>query len=354
MKGTFYSRFLLVSFITLIILLINNSQAYSQDEKQYKAGVIAFYNLENLFDTIDAENVIDEEYLPGSKKNWDTEKYNKKLDKLAEVISQIGNDLTKEPPAVLGISEVENIQVVKDLVNTGKLKPYNYQVVHYDSPDRRGVDVALVYRPAYFKLTGSRSVRLTIAGMPDFYTRDQLVVSGEYDGEPMHFIVNHWPSRRGGEKRSRPLRNAAGDLTRSIADSILATDANAKVIIMGDLNDDPVNPSLKDHLKATDDESLLTQGYLYNAMMPLYKKGIGSLAYRDSWNLFDQMVLTPALVGEDKPGYRMHSARVFNKKFLEQKEGRFKGYPFRTFVGNNYMGGYSDHFPVYVILVREL
>ncbi|MFH2141123.1 MAG: endonuclease/exonuclease/phosphatase family protein [Bacteroidota bacterium] len=354
MKLSFYKILSILFNCQLFILLIISSTSFSQVEKQYKIGCIAFYNLENLFDTLDTDKINDTEFTPSGPKKWNSARYFEKLNNMADVISQIGSDLTKEPPAIIGVSEIENKEVLEDLVKCDKLIKYNYKIVHYHSPDRRGVDVALLYRPEYFKVTNSVSAKLKIAGMDDFLTRDQLVVSGKFNGEKMHFIVNHWPSRRGGEKRSRPLRNAAGDLSRSLIDSILNTDAQAKIILMGDLNDDPVNSSLKEHLKATDDSTLFSQGYLFNAMLPLYKKGIGSLAYKDSWNLFDQMVLTPAFIGSDKSSFKFYKAKVFNKNFLEQKDGRFKGYPFRTYVGNTYMGGYSDHFPVYIYLIKEL
>ncbi len=324
----------------------------SAQETKYKIATIAFYNLENLFDTIDQPNVKDEEFTPQGSKRWNSQKYLKKLDNLATVIEQIGTGKNPEPPAIIGVSEIENITVLKDLVNTPKLKPYNYQIVHYNSPDRRGVDVGLLYRPKYFKVTASKSVRLTIPDKPDFKSRDQLVVAGLFDGEPMYFVVNHWPSRRGGEKRSRPLRNAAADLCRSIADSILKIDSTAKIIMMGDLNDDPVSPSLKQHLKVTDDKNKLADGYFYDPMITLYRKGIGSLAWHDSWNLFDNMILTPTFLNDNS--YHYYQAHIFNKKFMTNSEGRFKGYPFRTFVGDTFMGGYSDHFPVYLYLVKKI
>lgn len=336
-------------FLFVSILFVFNL-GYGQ-ETIYKIGTIAFYNLENLFDTIDQPEVNDEEFTPQGIKSWNTKKYYLKIDHLSDVISQIGTDVTKEPPAIIGVSEIENKQVLIDLVHSKTLKPFNYQIVHYNSPDRRGVDVALLYRPKYFKLTESKSFRLTIADKLDFKTRDQLLVSGLFDGEQMYFIVNHWPSRYGGEKRSRPLRNAAADLCRSIVDSLLAMDTSVKVITMGDFNDDPVDPSLTKHLKATDDKNLLADGYLYDPMITLYKKGIGSLAWRDSWNLFDNMILTPALL-EDS-GYHFYQAHIFNKKFLTNKEGQYKGYPFRTYVGNTFMGGYSDHFPAYLFVVKK-
>ncbi len=347
----FYFMLTTIYRLCFIILFVFSFYNHSQAQ-QYKIVTVAFYNLENLFDTIDEPNVRDEEFTPQGNKQWNTKKYDIKLEHLSEVISQIGVDKAKEPPAIIGVSEVENISVLQDLVNTPKLKPYNYHIIHYDSPDRRGIDVAFLYRPKYFKPLSSVKYRLTIPDKPDFRTRDQLLVSGLLDGEQFYFIVNHWPSRYGGEKRSRPLRNAAADLCRSIADSLLNLNANAKVIMMGDLNDDPVNPSLKIHLKATDDKSKLSEGYFYDPMITLYKQGIGSLAYHDSWNLFDNMILTPALLKHS--GYYFYQAHIFNKKFMTNEEGRYKGYPFRTFVGNNFLGGYSDHFPAYLFLIKKI
>ena len=348
-------RFMLIYSVKSILLFLFLFSALNSNaqEKKYKIGCIAFYNLENLFDTINTENVRDEEFTPEGRNRWTPDRYLVKLDMLAEVISQVGNDLTKDAPAIIGVSEIENIDVLEDLVNTPALKPYNYKIVHFDSPDKRGVDVGLLYQPKYFTVTGSVSYELGIEGRDDFFSRDQLLVSGLFDGEPLSIIVNHWPSRRGGEKRSRPLRIAAADLTRSITDSLMQIDKNAKVIIMGDLNDDPVDPSVKDHLKTSGKINKIPDGYLYNPMENLFKKGIGSLAWRDSWNLFDQIVISPGLVGENRSDFKFYKASVFNKKFLKNKEGRYAGYPLRTYAGGVYQGGYSDHFPVYIYLIKE-
>lgn len=339
----------LVVFSCLVFINKSNAQ-----EKQYKVATIAFYNLENLFDTLDTPGKNDFEYTPEGENHWDTKKYYSKLHNMAEVISQIGADVTKTAPAVIGVSEIENRAVLEDLVKMPALEKYNYHIVHYESPDRRGIDVALLYQPSIFKVTHTVSARLKIKGMDDFFTRDQLVVSGILDGEKIHFIVNHWPSRYGGEKHSRPLRNAAADLTRSLADSIMALDANAKIIIMGDLNDDPNNESLLKHLKAKKDEKSTHPGDLFNTSYPLFQKGIGSLAYRDNWDLFDQMIISYPLIGDDKTTFKHYKTLIFNKDFMKQQEGKYKGYPKRTFAGGVYMNGYSDHLPSYMYLIKEL
>ncbi len=352
LKKRFPQNLILISiFICFFLLSTFNIRA---QEKEYKAGCIAFYNLENLFDTINTENVRDEEFTPEGPNKWTPERYLVKLDKLAEVISQIGYDFTNDAPAIIGVSEIENIDVLEDLVNTPALKPYNYKIVHYNSPDKRGIDVGLLYQPKYFTVTGSVSYELGIEGRDDFFSRDQLLVSGLFDGEPINIVVNHWPSRRGGEKASRPLRIAAAKLSRSIADSLLQMDENAKVIVMGDFNDDPVDPSVKDFLKTSGKIDKIPKGYFYNPMDKLFKKGIGSLAWRDSWNLFDQIVVSQGLIGNDKKDFKFYKAGVYNKKHLKNKEGRYAGYPLRTYAGGIYQGGYSDHFPVYIYLIKEI
>jgi hypothetical protein len=329
----------------------------TQGQGNMKAGLIAFYNLENLFDTIDAENVLDEDFTPNGLYKWTSERYRIKIERLAEAISRLGEDEgIKGGPAVIGVSEIENRTVLEDLISNERLKNSNFQIVHYDSPDLRGVDVALLYQPRFFRVTSSASPELKIFDENNLrvYTRDQLVVSGQFDGEKISFIVNHWPSRSSGESVTRPRRNEAASLTRRLVDSLMAEDKNAKVIVMGDLNDDPVNESLRKYLRAGEDPSRLKEGELYNTMYPLFRKGIGSLYYRDGLNLFDQIIVTPALLGNDYSTYKYYKARVFNKSFLTQPDGQYKDYPFRTYVGPTFQGGYSDHFPVYILIVREI
>ena len=334
----------------LLIILLVGSISLGVAQAKYQQRCIAFYNVENLFDTVDDPEKNDEEFLPDGKKQWGADRYKKKLDKLSLVLSKLGD----EPPAVIGLCEVENKQVVEDLINTDRLKKYNYKIVHYPSPDRRGIDVALIYRPKYFKVTSSKSYRLVDKNQPDFITRDQLLVTGKFDEDEMHLIVNHWPSRYGGKKRSAPRRLLAAKLTRSIVDSLLNANKNAKLIVMGDLNDNPTDPSLTQGLKAF---AKRPKGKnLYNAMAPLYKKGIGSLCYRDQWYLFDQMILSKALVKGSKSQYRYvsKSAKVYGPDLLRQKGGRYNGYPDRTYAGRRYLGGFSDHFPVYIYIGKRV
>lgn len=337
-----------------LLLLALSPSAFAQQE--YKVGAVGFYNFENLFDTLDTEDVRDTEFTPDGSKVWNTERYQEKLTHLAQVVAELGADITPDGLAVLGVSEVENRSVLEDFVKHPLIKDRNYQIVHQESPDERGIDVALLYNPKYFKLKGHKNMHVELYrsnGERD-YTRDVLLVSGEFDGELMHFMVNHWPSRSGGEAASQHKRNKAAMVCKAAADSIFAEDPKAKVIIMGDLNDDPISPSVKEVIGAKFNRRRVRKGEFYNPMYELYRKGIGTLAYRDAWSLFDQLLLSDGLLDERQDGYQFFKVRIHNPKYLLQKHGRFKGYPFRTFGGNEYLGGYSDHFPVYVFLVKPI
>ena len=325
----------------------------AQEQQAYKIGLVGFYNLENLFDTIDDPLKIDEEVTPDGANQSNTENYKAQWHNLAYAISTIGMDYTPDGAAVLGLCELENRQVLEDLVAQPEIVGRNYQIVHYDSPDRRGVDVALIYNPKYLKVTGSKSYRTVVPDEPDFITRDQLLVSGLFDGEPMHFIVMHWPSRYGGEKRSLPGRMAAAKLCRHITDSLLADDPNAKVIMMGDFNDYPTNKSITKHLRANGDKKHLEEGDYFNPMYELHQNGIGTNYYRDVPGVLDQTIITPALLPTDYSTYQYKNAKVHNKEFLKQHGGRYNGFPFRTFATGVWAGGYSDHFPVYLILLKK-
>lgn len=341
-------RLILSVFVLFFVLSL------SAQKKTYKISCVGFYNLENLFDTIDNPDKNDEQFLPDGDYNWNSEKYISKLDRMSEVITQIGDEYIKGGPAVLGVSEIENITVLEDLVANPRMKASRYVPLLIEGPDRRGVDVGLLYREDLFTLISYSSHRLIIPYKEDFFTRDQLLVSGILDGDTMHFIVIHWPSRRGGEKRSAPLREAAAELSRSIVDSILNVNSEAKIFIMGDFNDNPSDASLKNHLNASRSIEDAYNTSLYNPMYNMYKKnGLGSNAYRDSWSLFDQIVISKGLLGDDKATFKMYKTYIFNRNFLLQKEGSFSGYPLRTLVGSTYMGGYSDHFPVYMFLIKE-
>lgn len=347
-----YFKYVLASGIALF-LAFNSILPASGQTRKASVACIAFYNVENLFDTIDSPNTNDLEYTPQGSKQWDNRKYWDKINKMAQVISEIGTELTPDGPAIIGLSEIENKLVLNDLVNDPQIVNRNYRIAHYDSPDRRGVDVALLYQPKYFEYQSSKPYLFIPEGRENFFSRDVLLVSGLFQGEPMHILVNHWPSRSGGERASRPLRNAAAKLNRQIIDSLKLADPTAHILVMGDLNDDPVNESVRKYLNTGWDKTKLKPGQLFNPFYDFYRKGIGTLAWRDSWNLFDMIIMNQTLLTADLSTYTYHKAGVFNRRYLLQPEGRFAGYPFRTHAGDNYLGGYSDHFPVFIYLVRE-
>ncbi|PCJ27702.1 MAG: endonuclease [Flavobacteriales bacterium] len=343
-------------FLLVIFFLFTGNTLFSQeDKKEYLVVGIGFYNLENLFDTLidpDTTKILQDDFTPKGQKRWTSKRYREKLKNMSKVIADIGIEVTPDGLAILGVAEIENKSVLEDLVKTERLKKRGYKIVHYDSPDKRGIDVGLLYNPKYFKVTSSRSVSLRSIDTT-FYTRDQLLVTGLLNGEQIHIIVVHWPSRRGGEKRSRPRREAAANLGRIIIDSLQANDPNAKIFYMGDLNDDPTDISVKKHLKGVGKKEDMKKGAMFNPWESYYKKGIGTLAYRDAWNLFDQVLVTPSLMGDDYSSYKYYKSKIFSKAYLKQSTGRYKGYPFRSYAGGIYTAGYSDHFPVYMFLIKE-
>lgn len=339
---------------TLVTVLLSLAcQAVAQKDKKYYPTCVGFYNVENLYDTLDAPDTDDAEWLPGAPKLWNASRYRTKLAHLSRVIGEMAKDVHPDGLACLGLCEIENTAVLEDLVKQPSIADRGYRIVHHDGPDRRGVDVAFLYNPKHFKYIHHKAYPLIDPQDTSFRTREQLVVTGILDGDTVSCIMAHWPSRRGGEKRSQPKRFLAAQLGRHITDSLLAINASARIIYMGDLNDDPVDASVRRIFGATNDRTMATPAKFFDPMYDLYQKGIGSLAWSDSWNLFDQMLLSPALANGTDGGLRYYGTRVFNEEYLRQQDGNFKGYPFRIYVGDNFTGGYSDHFPVFVIMVKE-
>lgn len=348
-------RLLKTFLCTLCLLLIFTSNA--QEKRKFKVHTIAFYNVENLFDTINDPQKFDEASPIMEMKFNRQEVYKKKVKNMARVISEIGADVSNNSPAIIGISEVENREVIEDLANDDALYNKDYGIIHFDSPDARGIDVALMYQKAFFSPIDVSSHELKIYDditRKRVYTRDQLLVSGKLDGELIHVIVSHWPSRSGGEARSRPKRLAAARLNKRIIDSLQAINPYAKIFSMGDLNDDPTNASLKKVLKAEKDRGDVKIKGIYNPMESFFRKGLGSNAYRDAWSLFDQILITKPLLEKDYSSFRFYKAGIFNKLYLTNKEGRYKGYPWRSFADGGFTNGYSDHFPVYVHVIKEI
>lgn len=339
--------------LILVFIFINIGLSYAQ-KKTYKVVTVAFYNVENLFDTIN-DPIKNDEASPimEMSKKIRGDVYKRKQRNIAQVIKRIGVDVAKNAPAIVGLAEIENFDVLQDLVNTPELNKYNYGIIHYESPDYRGIDVALLYQKAIFKPLHSSAKELVINRNDSgkrYYTRDQLYVKGLLDGEEFHFLVNHWPSR--GNKEAYRIK--AAKTSRAIMDSVMATKSDVKVMIMGDFNDGPDNKSITQHLNAKSSKKEVKHNEVYNPFNKIIKRGIGASAWRDTWNLFDQIMLSKALISNNYTSYQIYKAGVFNANFLQTTEGRYKGYPFRSFSDGGFTGGYSDHFPVYIHLIKEI
>lgn len=320
-------------------------------QKPYK---VVFYNFENLFDTINDPDVLDEEFTPQGLKKWNSTKYNKKIANLERVLFDIAVE-DKDFPAVIGVSEIENRNVMEDVIAQSKLAHADYRVVHYDSPDLRGVDVGFYYRPDVFKLEGSAPIPFHMPELPDFRTRDFVTMWGTIDSEPFFFLVSHWPSRLGGKEASDPKRMAAARRVKEIVDSVQCANPATKVVVMGDLNDDATDASIVEGLGAKGKPQDVQPGDMFNPFIALLKAGYGTLAYRDSWNLFDNIVVSGNLVDAPAGTLRLLAVGkfyggIFRRPYMIQKSGQYKGYPLRTFVGNDFQGGFSDHFPVYIYI----
>ncbi|MDA9339448.1 endonuclease/exonuclease/phosphatase family protein [Polaribacter sp.] len=343
-------------FILILLIFTCTVKAQKKVAKKYAIRTIAFYNLENLFDTINDITKNDEASPMMELKGNRSKVYWDKIDKLASTIAQIGKDKANTSPAIIGVCEVENSAVLEDLIASKHLKKQQYAFVHYESPDKRGIDVALLYQQRYFKPIFHQAFNPNIyRNNRKVYTRDQLLVSGYLDDELLHVIVNHWPSRSGGEAKSRPLREKAAYQNTKIIAQIRLKDPSAKILIMGDFNDDPINTSLKNGLKTKAKKENVTATDIFNPYEVLFQKGFHTLGYRDNLNLFDQILISEPLLDKGEKEfstYKMYKAMVFNKRFLTTRKGKYKGYPFRSFSFGNYSGGYSDHYPVYLYLIK--
>lgn len=358
-------------FRAFLIVLFFSIQTQSQSKK-YKIHTVAFYNFENLYDTVDDTFTNDDEWTPNGAQHWTTEKYQQKLKNLARVLSEIGTPENSNAPTLIGGAEIENRGVLEDLIKEPKLQSLDLGIIHFDSPDKRGIDVALLYQKKYFRPTSYSNIPLIIykKEIPQkeetevvddeievkkesknrVFTRDQLLVSGFLENEEIHIIVNHWPSRSGGEKATSLFREAAGKLNRKIIDSLQRINPQAKVLTMGDFNDGPFNKSIKAGLGTKGVKTEVSEFDVFNPFEEFANKGLGTIAYRDSWNIFDQIIMTASFVKTDFSTFNFWKAGIFNRPYLIQNSGAYKGYPLRNTLSE---AGFSDHLPVYVYLIKE-
>jgi len=358
-----------VCFISIFFICCVQAQS-----KKYKIHTVAFYNFENLFDTINDPTTHDDEWTPTGIRNWTSEKYHQKLKNLSRVLSDIGTTENSNPPTLIGASEIENRGVLEDLIKEEKISNFNYGIIHFDSPDKRGIDVALLYQQKYFKPISYSNIPLYIFKNKEVikeddkeeieneevkikpqknrvFTRDQLLVTGYLEGEEISIIINHWPSRSGGEKTSSKFREEAGKLNRRIIDSLQRINPDAKVITMGDLNDGPYNKSVKEALGAKAKKADVPVFGVFNPFEEMFYKGMGTLAFRDSWDIFDQIIITKSWIDPDFESFKFWKAGIFSRPYLIQNAGKYKGYPLRHTLTEV---GFSDHFPVYIYLIKEI
>ena len=350
-----------------------------QQPKRYALYGVAFYNLENLFDTLHDAGKNDYEYLPSGTNKWGKMKYEAKLHNMARVLSELCTDKLPQGPAVIGVSELENHLALEDLLHQPSLAGRGLKYVDVAGPDRRGVECAFIYNPRFFQMERYMHVPYYYApsGRVDdplvgFYTDEQgevqaytdlkgdtthitrgfLVMQGLLAGERMFFIVNHWPSRAAGSE----ARERAGHQVRMLKDALMASHPEAKVMIMGDMNDDPADKSMTTALGCkhqTDKVKKATD--LFNPWHEtLYKRGQGTLLYQGKWNLFDQIVFSGNLLGTDRTSLKFYKHEIFMRDYLFQQEGKYKGSPLRTHAGGVWLNGYSDHLPTYVYLIKEV
>ncbi len=328
-------------FLLIIVTMISFS-LFAQDH----SSSIVFYNVENLFDTVDDPQIKDDDFTPEGKKNWTVERYQKKLNDLAKVISSI---TPENLPAIVGFAEIENKLVLEDLIKTEYLQPGNYKIVHEESPDIRGIDVGLIYNPDDFSYLSHQKIPIPIES--EYKVRDILYVKGIlHASDTLHVFVNHWKSRSGGQEATEPQRIQCAKTLRNSVDSVLAVHVNAKILIMGDLNDEPKNKSIYETLQANNSQE---KESLYNLMLPLVDQNIGSYSYRGNWNLLDNIIISNNLLSNEE-GFAVSSTsgNIFSAEWITFTNKGGQKSPNKTYGGPNYYGGYSDHYPVYIILKK--
>ena len=341
-------------FIVLSLLWVAVS---SQAQRKYSVYAVGFYNQENLFDTCHDEGKNDSEFLPTGSYRWNGLKYSHKLRNMARALADMGTDVLPDVGcAVIGLSEVENAKVLDDLTAQEPLRARGYKYVHVEGPDSRGIDCAMLYNPALFAVKDVKLLPYVPSSSmkSDYKTRGFLTVTGEIAGDAVAVIVCHWPSRFAGS----PYREHAASQVKAIKDSLLKANPDMKVMVMGDMNDDPTNKSMKDVLGAVGDIKSVKEGNMYNPWYKLLARdGVGTLSYQGSWNLFDQIVMTPNMVDtggkKDFSTLKFWKNQIFRRDYLINTEGRYKGTPKRTHASGIWLDGYSDHLPVVIYLVKE-
>jgi len=343
-----------IKHITVILIFISYFFSYAQ--KSYKIQTIAFYNLENLFDTINNPNKLDELSPIMEIKSKRAVIYKDKLFKISNVLCEIGKERNNLPPSLIGVAEIENRSVLEDLISTPPLSNYNYGIIHYESPDLRGIDTALLYNKDVYKPTYNKAISTNLYKEGQkIHTRDILWSTGYFMDEKIHLFINHWPSRRGGTKKSSILRKRVANTLKKHIDKVYLENNDAKIIIMGDFNDSPTDKSIKTVLGTKFYKNALKKQELYNPYGKMFLNGFNTLVYRGNLYLFDQIIFSKSFISETKEysSFLFYKAGVYNPYHMTLQSGKYKGSPKRSFSGGKYLGGYSDHYPVYSYLLKE-
>ncbi len=353
MTNRFYALFYCIIFSVAIFSCkpADQSGTLSQSKTNPESFRIMFYNVENYFDTEDDTTKRDHEFLPEGTRRWTSYRFYDKRNKIAKVIAAVGE---WEFPAIVGICEIENRSVLKTLVKYSPLKKANYRIIHKESPDKRGIDVGLLYLKEKFKPYNYRAIEIQFPFNLDRKTRDILYVGGiTSTKDTLHVFVNHWPSRWGGQLESEPSRLYVASVLRGAVDSLFAINKNANIVIMGDLNDYPDNKSLTDVLDAKGNYDTIVPNELYNLSVYLQEnQDIGTHKHGTIWGVLDQVIVSGAML---QPTAQLRTSpqdfHIYRNDFLlEQDEQNIGIKPFRTYSGFRYLGGYSDHLPIYLNL----
>ncbi|MCB0754714.1 MAG: endonuclease/exonuclease/phosphatase family protein [Flavobacteriales bacterium] len=330
--------------VILVIILVMFYIVFNRTAPERKAVEVVFYNVENLFDTVEDTTVWDDEFLPDSAKDWTQERYQKKLTDLAKVLTEISED---DLPEIIGLCEVENRQVVEDLFATDSLGKKKYKVIHEQSPDFRGIDVALAYDSELMSELYHEAIRLSFSFDPETKTRDILYAKLLSCGDTLHVFVNHWPSRRGGQEQSEPKRLKAATVLRTKIDSILLKDQKAKVIAMGDFNDYPNNRSMTEIMNCEPGANQRLKNLTYD----FHEAGLGTYNYRGEWGMLDQFIVSDGLLFSAAGCATTDSSvAIFKEDWMMYFPEEGSPSPSKTYGGPNYYGGYSDHLPIRLTL----
>jgi endonuclease/exonuclease/phosphatase family metal-dependent hydrolase len=343
----------MVSKLLLPVLLFFYCTSCAQTE--YRVMAVGFYNCENFFDTLHDPQKKDDAFTPSGFYHYTDAVYKQKLHNIAAVIEKMGTDITPDGPAILGMTEIENGNILTDLADQPEIRNRHYKYACFHSNDNLGLTTALLYNPKYLQVQNAEQVHVPTESLPaKKRTRDILHVYGVMAGDTVHIFINHWPGRTPGDASGRNGRMLAATILKRMTDSLLTIRPNIKILLLGDFNDNPKSDEIADALKAKARQSDVSLTDIYNPWINMYKKGSGTENYHDEWYLTDQIMLSGAFIVSNNNKWKFHRAEIYDRDFLENKTGRHKGLPHNSFTAAHvWDNGYSNHFPVLIYLVEK-